>query len=280
MQTEKVVGQGSLWWFLGLSFALSWGLNLPRVLSSAGVFALAPGLSFAMGLLAGLGPSLAAFALVLQREGRTGAARLWKRGWQGGFDRRWLLPILLLMPVQAGVTVLIMTLAGIPIAWEYGLPPAMIVPIGLLIMIGNGMGEEYGWRGYALDLLQQRWTALTAGLILGVAWGLWHLPLHFIEGSTQAAIPVWQFLIQTLALSVLYTWLHNNTGGSVLVAVLFHTVGNLSAATVPTWTSNAGRLIGFAVLALATVTVVSLWGPKKLTGQGASARAPARPPER
>ncbi len=140
----------------------------------------------------------------------------------------------------------------------------MIVPVGLLLFFFNALPEEYGWRGFALDHLQQHWGALTSSLILGVCWGVWHLPLHFISGTTQAVIPIWEFVLQTIVLAVLYTWLHNNTGRSVLIAALFHTMGNLTGAVVPFWTTEEGRWVNFGILLVIAVLVVWVWKPQRL----------------
>ena len=111
-----------------------------------------------------------------------------------------------------------MAALGIPIEWEYGQPWQAWVPLFFYVLLLNALPEEYGWRGFALDRLQKKSSALSASLILGLIWALWHLPLFFIEGTTQAAIPMVQYMLQTVVLSIFYTWLYNNTGGSVLIA--------------------------------------------------------------
>lgn len=271
MTRNSKVDQRNLWLFFILAFVWTWLCQLPRVLSSAGFFEL-PGFLFSvLGYVAMFGPAVAAFALTSANEGREGVTRLWKRGWECGFEKRWLLPILLLMPALAGLTALLMRTVGVALPGEYSLSPAMVVPVMLLIFLLNSLPEEFGWRGYALDRLQERWGALTSSLILGLLWGVWHLPLHFITGTTQQAIPVWQFIIQSVLLAVLYTWLHNNTGGSVLVAALFHTVSNISGAVVPYWTSSEGRWLSFGLLLIVATVVALVWGPDTLV-RGQKAR--------
>ena len=84
-----------------------------------------------------------------------------------------------------------MPLLGEATPWAYGLPAALAIPVMLLVFFLNALPEESSWRAYALDRLQQRWSALGSSLILGLIWSIWHLPLHFIAGTTQQAIPVW-----------------------------------------------------------------------------------------
>ncbi len=106
--------------------------------------------------------------------------------------------------------------------------------VGLLVPVGALAGalllntwewlitEETAWRGYALPRLQRRFDPLVASLVLGLMWGLWHLPLFFIPGSFQSSIPFVGFLISTLATSVVIGWVFNRARGSVLVVALFH----------------------------------------------------------
>ncbi len=82
--------------------------------------------------------------------------------------------------------------------------------------------EETAWRGFALPRLQAKYNALTASLILGVLWGLWHIPLLFIPGSFQSSVPFAGFVLSAIATSILMTWLFNHSRGSVLVAAVFH----------------------------------------------------------
>ena len=90
------------------------------------------------------------------------------------------------------------------------------------------VGEELGWRGYALPQLLALWSPLTSSLILGVLWGLWHLPTFFITGMPQYGLPLPAFILLTIEYSVLLTWLFLHTHGSVLIATLCHGAINLS----------------------------------------------------
>lgn len=239
--------------FFMIAFAWMWLLNLPRLLDSFGVIELNPLVSTILGYTAVFGPGIAAFVLTGIHEKKAGMKALWKRGWDTHDAKKWILPALLLMPVSGGISLLILSWLDQPIPWEYGLSPAMIVPIGLIIWLVGAYPEEYGWRGYALPRLLEKYSPLSASLILGLIWGVWHLPLHFIEGTSQSAIPVWEYLVQTLALSVVYTWLHLRAGGSVFAASLFHAMGNITGAVFPYWVTAAGRWVSFFILLVPVV---------------------------
>ena len=251
MKTSKK----ELWGFLIIVFLWMWLLNAPRVMAAYGLFTLPPLLSTLLGYTAVFGPGVAAFILTFKKSGGQGVNNLWKRGWQTNFPKKWWLPAFFLMPAMGLVTILILRLFKQPVAWEYGLPPAMIVPIGLLIWLLGALPEEFGWRGFALPRLLEEYNSVIASLLLGLAWGLWHLPLHFISGTTQYVIPIWEYILQTMLLTLIYTWLFRGTGGSILITGIFHAMGNLTGAVLPYWTTEAGRWASFGLLLVPAVLI-------------------------
>ncbi|MCA9924691.1 MAG: CPBP family intramembrane metalloprotease [Anaerolineales bacterium] len=253
-QTNRQLAQ-----FFGLTFIISWLLWLPPLLKST-LLPHLPDIAGLPGMFAPFGPMIAAFWLTYRENGRLGIKTLWRRAWQLRFDKKWLLPTVLLGPFLALATAGLLILSGHPIAWETAVPLTALGPLFGLIFFTNALPEEFGWRGYALDRLQQQHSALTASLILGLMWGLWHLPLHFIAGTTQEIIPVYQFVLQQMGLAILYTWLVNNTRGSILVAALFHAIANVSAAAVPFWTADLGRWLNFGILVVLAGIIVCRWG--------------------
>lgn len=242
--------------FFLIAFFWMWLINLPRVMAAFGWFEIPALLSTIMGYVAIFSPAVAAFILTRIHSGKEGVKALWRSGWRTPFKKKWLIPAILLIPLSGLLTWGIMALLDQPIEWEYGAPIAMIVPIGLLIWLLNAYPEEYGWRGYALPRLLDKFSPLIASIFLGIIWGLWHLPLHFIPGTTQYVIPFWQFFLQTILLSILYTWLHIGTGGSVFIAALFHAFGNITGAALPYWTNNLGRWISFGIQLVIALVIV------------------------
>ncbi len=260
----KEISNRQLIQFFGITFAFSWLLWLPQVLKFNG-FSDLPDIVGLPGMFAPFGPAVAAFWLTWKESGKTGIKELWGRGWKINFKKKWLLPTLLLGPITALLAAAFIYLGKGAFSWDYGIPALMIAPIFLLIYFANALPEEYGWRGYALDPLQNRFNALKASLVLGLLWALWHLPLFFIKGTTQAAIPLYQFILQTMVLAIFYTWLHNNTNGSVLIAALFHAVSNTAAAAIPFWTTDFGRWVDFGILLLISGIVLWRWGWQQLS---------------
>jgi len=250
--------------FLGVAFAFSWLLWIPALLKSNGY----PDLPDIVGLpamFAPFGPAVAAFWLTWRQSGKAGAKQLWLRGWRLNFQKKWLIPAVLLGPIATLLTATLIFLLRGEIPWEHAVPPQLIVPIFLLIYFTQALPEEYGWRGYALAPLQSRFPALTASLILGAIWAAWHLPLFFIEGTTQEVIPFHEYILQTMVLAIFYTWLYNNTDGSILVVALLHTASNTAAAALPFWTTVLGRWLDFGVLVVMAVIIIWHWGGRRLS---------------
>ncbi|MFG1928830.1 CPBP family intramembrane glutamic endopeptidase [Cryptosporangium sp. NPDC048952] len=92
--------------------------------------------------------------------------------------------------------------------------------------------EEEGWTGYATDALQERYSAVATGLVIGSVWAAWHI-IPYVQAGHSVLWIAWQ-CVAPVALRVLIVWLHNNTGRSVFIACVFHTMINVSTALFPT----------------------------------------------
>jgi membrane protease YdiL (CAAX protease family) len=140
----------------------------------------------------------------------------------------------------------------------------LVIPAFLQILLLSVVGEEIGWRGFALPCLQARYGPLKASLILGVIWGGWHLPLWWMAGNFHADIPFVLFMLQSLALTILMTWLYNHTRGSLLMAHLFHTAFNLTAGVapiLPEYTGGSLRPLWIAVGFVCGLALLVSWKP-------------------
>ena len=264
---------GIPWAFFTLAFGFTWLICLPGVLAGRGLIVLAATDVIALVAVAQFGPSLAAFILTFRQDGGKGALALLKRALHFRMPIRWLAVTLLLPTVlAAGAYSLNLVTGGIVAAAPLIQQPLLIVPDFVFILLLQGpVPEEFGWRGYALDRLQARWSALTASLVLGVVWAVWHLPTFFMPGVYQSYLPLWVFLITVVAEAVLITWVYNSTNRNLLVALLFHAMINLSIAVFPPIDpavgANPRALIYLAALyVVAATAVVAIWGPATLSG--------------
>ncbi|MBD0331903.1 MAG: CPBP family intramembrane metalloprotease [Chitinophagaceae bacterium] len=104
----------------------------------------------------------------------------------------------------------------------------MIPSILWASLLAGPLGEELGWRGFLLPELQNRFSAITSSLIIGVIWYCWHVPLFFapfgalVSGAPLTFLPLLIYLVFVISLSCIYTWLVNYSKGSVLIALLIH----------------------------------------------------------
>lgn len=177
-------------------------------------------LATALWAAGGYGPLVAALVVARAAHGRSGLRRLGRdlRRWRVG---RWYAVLLLPLPI-VGVAVLVTVAIGAATVDVAGPGHWLLLPAMFLGGILFGGLEEVGWRGYLLPRLQDRTTALVASVAIGLVWSLWHVPLFLIGATTQASTsPLW-FTVQAIALSVILTWIYNSTGGSLLLAVMFH----------------------------------------------------------
>jgi membrane protease YdiL (CAAX protease family) len=142
----------------------------------------------------------------------------------------------------------------------------MALPLTLLVHILTfGVGEETGWRGFALPRLQSNHTAIQATHLLALGWGLWHLPTFFENPSFMEMGPV-EILGWSAGLwmgAVFLTWLFNSSGGSLIVVVLWHGLFNQFAASEASPAVAAVITMGVILLAVAALRLA---GPNELTG--------------
>jgi uncharacterized protein len=132
---------------------------------------------------------------------------------------------------------------------------SILIVFAVTLLFGGPLGEEIGWRGWLLPTLQVRLSPLLSSLIIGLVWGLWHLPLHLrglYDGAMGPGLPGFLLRIaSSCLLAVLFTWLYDRARGGLLVVILLHTsVNNTSGYWLPV---NAGLTVVLLVVALVLV---------------------------
>lgn len=153
------------------------------------------------------------------------------------------------------------------------LAPAMLLVLLIVSTLVNG--EEFGWRGFALPRLQSKHNALTSSLFIGVMWALFHLPLFWSVGSTQANEPIIGFFLRIVAASIIVTWVFNNTRGSVFISMLLHGAINTWSGVfygIDTAHVAPGQVywISIAVIWLAAALIIIAYGPLRLSKKSES----------
>jgi membrane protease YdiL (CAAX protease family) len=246
------------------------------------IFGTIPSLAVAAGRLppaasqlGALSSSLAAIVLVVL-EGRKGGLRellgrflIWRVGLQW-----WAIALLFAIIPSVAALYLFNLLGGPPVDWS-GLPPLYtVVPMFIFLTLAAGIGEEFGWRGFLLPRLQTRHNALVSGLIVGVVWAIWHIPLFFIKGTSQynmqlqdGLLPViLGYSIFVIVSSIQFTWVFNNTKGSVLLAAIMHGASNAWGGYIDVYRGHFEGILTFmAVSVLVSIIIVLIAGPANLS---------------
>jgi membrane protease YdiL (CAAX protease family) len=269
------------WLFMGLTYGLSWAIWVPYILSGKTASGPVPALIIACSV-----PSLVGILLTHSTSDSAGRNDFWKRVVSFKLiGLKWYAVIICLFPFLLALGLLADKLFGGGLPPLGGVEQTLMQPAALMLfiganIIGGPLGEELGWRGFALDRLQNKWNALVASLILGIIWAVWHFPLFFIQGTPQQGMGFgtflfWLWSLQVVSLSVLTTWVYNNTQRSILSAVFMHFMLNSTygitqqeGLPLPPSTLAANTLI----IAAAAVMVVGLWGSKTMTFRGTSKR--------
>ena len=209
-----------LLWFFVLTFGITWGLAVILFAFPDFVRRLSGPMSASnpLFILAVWGPNLAAVIVTAAVSGGAGVLALLERVIRFRVGLVWYLLALLLVPVGG---VLIRLASGLPLVLTTMPGLSMAATLGVL-MITGALGEEVGWRGFALPRLLERFSPIVASLLLGAVWGIWHLPSFFVSGLPQAGLQIPVFLVGALSLSVIATWILIHARGSVFLSMLLH----------------------------------------------------------
>lgn len=204
-------------------------------------------------LLALFGPAVAAIIVLKTTRGTSGLVELMNRFRMSPALLAWcvlavLLPFALLFPTWLLHNCL----------WEatdFQLNQLSLLSIIVSVLI---IGEEVGWRGLLLPYLLKQYSPVTSSLMVGIVWAVWHLPNFLIPSFPHYGLPFSAFVLLTTAFSMLFTWFHLRTNGSLVVAVIFHAALNLfSLGGVEPSREYWLRAVIYSVIALVVYVVTS-----------------------
>lgn len=272
-----------------IAFAFTWTLWWLAALEARGLISSLPIPAQGLGVL---GPLVAAVILTAQEGGRAGLRSLFSRIVRWRVAPVWY-GVVLLGPVLLYLATLALEVAlgGQPPSFGalVGALPTVLIYAALMVVLVS-LGEEVGWRGYALPALQARYGALLSSVVLGTMWALWHLPLFFNPDMFYSNMPfVVQLAIQ-IPMAILFTWVFNSTGGSVLLAILLHSMINASgqlwkvmpeyavepaSATKATAATTHMNIMFAIVIGVAAVAVLLVYGATDLSRRPRQVLAPA-----
>jgi membrane protease YdiL (CAAX protease family) len=271
MNARSSVHRLKPWLFFALTYGWSWLFLVPAALSGLTADAFPVPVLRALG---GVGPTVSAILLVYLSLDEEGRRDYWRRLISPSrINPKWYAVVLITVPLLTGLSALVdLVLGGTGLRMEAAArfldQPLAILPFILFILLFGPLPEEMGWRGYALDGLQARWSALASSVVLGVVWASWHLPLFFIEGTFQSGLGVatasfWIFMLGIIPQTIIMTWIYNNNRRSTLSAVLFHFMLNFTGELFEL--SQRAEIILFGMWIVLAVTTIAMWGPKRLS---------------
>jgi hypothetical protein len=238
-------------------------------------------------LIAASSASLSGIIITAITDGKKGLKTLFGRLliWRAGFG--WWLFAILFLGFAAPLGLFLNPLfGGDGMDLTHMQPMYLIVPMLIMNFITAGLGEELGWAGFLTPRLQARYSALVCSIIRGILWGFWHFPLFILSGLDYPIIANFPysgwvaqkgFLVAMVAFivlnqipwSIFYTWIFNNTKGSLLLVSSMHG----SAVWVAYWLISSGiiqtnldNFWGFGLVMAVSAAVITLtYGAKNLS---------------
>ena len=227
-------------------------------------------------LLAAVGPMVTGIVFTYLTRDKDGRRDYWKRIID--FKRipaRWYLVVFLFVPILNGLAALLDVLVGgFGATWgeaalNFITNPASII-LSILFATLFPFVEELGWRGYFLDRLQEKYSALVSSLLLGILWSLWHMPMFFVRDSYQASLGIgtsafWLFFAGIIPLNFAFTWIYNNTNRSTLAVILFHAMVNFTGELFAL--SERADTLSIALWFVVALGITVIWSTKTFTRQ-------------
>lgn len=249
-----------------MAYAFSWTILIPYILSQWKVFPDTEPFQIFFILNPFVGPALSAYIMVRVTDGKDGWLNMKKRFHRFKVGWSWYVFILLGIPLvmMFGISIIPGALPSFQ-GFSSRFPVTYIIYFVIVFFGGGPLGEEIGWRGFALPRMQARYGALRATLLLGVLWTFWHLP-HFLTSAQRGGpgsnlsilyvnLPI--FLLLVTSIAIIMTWIFNHTKESLFIAMLLHTSINtfslivaLFSAPIVTST-DLPVVIGLGILATA-----------------------------
>ena len=256
--------------FFVLTFAISWVCLAPMVLGQDGLGLLPYSVPFALYVALFIaasffGPTLAALVVTAALDGRPGVMQFLRRYGQWRVGVRWYLLILFGFPaiylLAASIWMGLRPLETVVQQWSTFFTTYLFALLIFPALLQ--WGEEPGWRGFAQTRLQHPYGALRASLIVGFLHAVWHLPTYFLVVGPPAAGPfnLARFASNTVAVMIvtlLFTWIFNGGGQSILVAVLTHSSFNASQAWLGTLLPDVSQGVGYTALAIIAICVAAV----------------------
>jgi uncharacterized protein len=212
-------------------------------------------------------PLIAGCILIYKEEGKSGVYELFKRifDYSRITKKIWYVPIIFLPFLMYLLIYTVIRILGLSLPIEFHIS-FLSIPVLFCLFFLGAVAEETGYMGYAIDPMQERFGALSASILIGIPWAVWHYPSIIQQGHGLIFI-MWATL-GTVAVRVLIVWIYNNTGKSLFACILFHTMLNVGRPLFPRDNIHNPLVdypeIHYSLIAIIAVIVIFIWGSKTL----------------
>ena len=269
MAVETPAGRARRTIELTLFFLLTlvaWIIWVPQALYRLGLAESAVSLTSPANALTVWSPGLAAIVLtILWSRGRGlsalfGGLGKWRVTW------RWYLVALFFEPARWCLALGIDRLLGrsyelgpMPLQVILGAAAPYMIPVAVVFTIPNAVGEEIGWRTFALPRLSAWRGALVGTLVLGVFWGLWHIPAWIGQGLSLGFGPMAVRVLGLVATAFVFTWIYYGSGGSLVLVVLYHAAIASKNYLFPGLPTQTEEILLWVFVLVMIASTPSLW---------------------
>lgn len=218
------------------------GMNI--ILSEEMVFAFVP--------LSVIAPICAALVLTYRESGKIGVKKLLKRSfdYKRVKNKKWYWPAIFLMPFVfslVSVVVYLFELECLP-----AIMPLIAAPIAFVMFFFSALTENIGWMGYAFEPMSKRWGVFKSTMLLGIFWGLWHVPMLFFS-MPKIEMIVAQVVV-LIALRSIIVWLYSNTGKSIFITIVIHAIYNVCMVVIP-----ANFVVTAIIMSIVAALIMFYW---------------------
>lgn len=219
------------------------------------------------------GPTVAGIIVTALFKGKQGLQELFKQLIRINIPLKWYV-YAILIPIGICLTSLALgfVMTGLtPVQFNFLVPLSLIIPFFFYMLIFTGLAEEVGWRGYALPELQEKYSAEKASWILGIAWGLWHLPANlvipYLTGNLTIPFVVTIVMALTFGIvgwTIVLTWFYNNTKSLFLIIFIHGFMNMLQSYLILSSNNPVAPILYVLVAWIIAVFLLKRYGGKTL----------------
>jgi CAAX protease family protein len=246
--------------FFSLTFLVSWSLFIAAasVSGTAHAGATFSTVGYAVYLIGVFTPALIAVSLAWREQRRGGVIALLSHVLRAPSNFSWyLFAVTYFMVIKLIAALIYRVVVG---DWPMFGHESFVLIVGAVIFSTPfQLGEELGWRGFALPRLSDHFGLPLASVILGIIWAVWHLPFFFFVGVDKFGQSFPVYFLSVVALSVAMAWLYWRTGGSLLLVMLMHSAVNNTTDIVPSTLPVAHHVWSLHASPIAWISTAILW---------------------